>query len=96
MLAFQVYRLPAEGVDGFRDGHYLDHREFIRFCRMWDVKHVEILHASQPLPDDLRALAEGLYANGTPREGIVIRPFVEQAHYGERVSVKVINLAYQG
>jgi RNA ligase (TIGR02306 family) len=48
------------------------------------------------LDDDLlRKLAEGWYQNGSPHEGIVIRPMREMTHEGERVSVKVINLLYK-
>ena len=45
--------------------------------------------------DKLRALAEGVYANGAPREGIVIRPQTEQWVGAARVSFKVINLLYK-
>lgn len=46
--------------------------------------------------DDLRKLAEGIYDNGRPREGVVIRPKSEmRMPTGERVSFKVINLLYR-
>ncbi len=57
---------------------------------------VDASFSLEGLDDDLiRKLAEGYYPNGSPREGIVIRPLTEMTHEGERVSVKVINLLYK-
>jgi len=59
------------------------------------VKEVVLGTAFQYSNDELRNLAEGLYSNGKQREGIVIRPVVEQSVNGERLSFKVINLLYK-
>jgi RNA ligase (TIGR02306 family) len=45
--------------------------------------------------DELRNLAEGKYASGKQREGIVIRPTVEEYVGQARLSFKVINLLYK-
>ncbi len=45
--------------------------------------------------EGLRKLAEGVYANGKQREGIVIRPMVEQEVNGDRLSFKACNLLYR-
>ncbi len=45
--------------------------------------------------DELRKLAEGTYANGRQREGIVIRPQEEEWVGHARLSFKVINLLYK-
>jgi len=46
--------------------------------------------------EDWRKLAEGTYANGEQREGIVVRPFNERMVGQRRLSFKVINLLYKG
>lgn len=43
----------------------------------------------------LRRFAEGKYASGHEREGVVIRPTENMAVMGERLSFKVINLNYR-
>lgn len=45
--------------------------------------------------EDLRLYAQGIYPNGRQREGIVIRPIVEQYIGGTRVSFKILNLLYK-
>ena len=45
--------------------------------------------------DELRKYAEGLYPNGRQREGVVIRPMIEQTIRRERLSFKIINLGYK-
>jgi RNA ligase (TIGR02306 family) len=50
-----------------------------------------------PYDDELRELASGNYANGNPREGIVIRIHPEPPLFeGLRMSFKVFNLDYGG
>jgi len=61
---------------------------------------VDLIERNRPFDfgsdEDLRKYAEGLYPNGKPREGVVIRPMEEaRMDTGERVSFKVINLLYK-
>jgi len=91
-LVFQVYFIPER--------QYLDMQEFFSFCEYGNIPTVERIAAPSPAlfanDDLLRAYAEGTYPNGKPREGVVIRPVIEQQMpSGERVSFKVINLDYK-
>lgn len=45
--------------------------------------------------ENLRKYAEGKYANGKEREGVVIRPMIEERLAGERLSFKVLNLNHK-
>lgn len=60
---------------------------------------VEVVDWGRPFAfnddEELRRYAEGLYANGRQREGVVIRPLEEMLVNGLRLSFKVVNLLYK-
>ena len=92
-LAFQVFDIGAR--------RYLDAEDFFKFCSDYTIPHVDIVQIGEVFDfddDGLRHFAEGNYANGKNREGIVIRPMREMRMplIGGRVSFKVLNLQYQG
>jgi len=92
-LAFQVYAI--------QERRYLDKQAFWDFCDDAAIPVVSFIEppTQEMLASDdlLRTYAEGQYPNGKPREGVVIRPVIEQLvpTTGERVSFKVINLMYR-
>jgi len=70
--AFQAYSMAER--------KYLDFRELLRFCDLIGVTTVPIEYTG-PLNESLESVlarADGKYANGHCREGIVIRPTVER------------------
>jgi RNA ligase (TIGR02306 family) len=85
---FDFYNIDAgEYASGWRSLGVLD-----------AIPIAPIVYASyEPIPDDdeLRAIASGNYANGKPREGIVVRILPEPPLFeGLRMSFKVFNLDY--
>lgn len=71
-FAFQVYSIERQD--------YLDYRDFLQFCDIAGIPTVPIEWVG-PLDETLESIlarAGGKYANGHPREGIVIRPTVER------------------
>lgn len=76
---------------------YLNFNEFQQFAQELGLTTVPILEYATLLNDksfdDMLKMADGMYANNTPREGIVIRPTEER--YSEymkgRVSFKVVS-----
>jgi RNA ligase (TIGR02306 family) len=106
-FAFQVWN-----IDKMR---YLDYEEWYTFRERLGLSRVdEILPGPFDLfdsDDTLRRYAEGIYPSGRQREGIVIRPLVEQwmpaitglndhcsvgiSSANRRLSFKVINLLYK-
>lgn len=80
---------------------YFNAEDFLEFCKTNNLPHAEIVDWDIPFEftDDeaLRKYAEGKYTGTkTQREGVVIRPMVEEMVRGERLSFKVINLKYKG
>lgn len=70
--AFQVYSIAEQ--------KFLNYREFLDFCDLAGIPTVPVEYVG-PLNETLESIlarAEGKYANGHHREGIVIRPTVEQ------------------
>jgi RNA ligase (TIGR02306 family) len=90
LKVFNIYDIKAR--------KYWDH-EFVEiFTNKHNIPMVKILgkYNSFNLSEtELRNMAKGNYDNGKPREGIVIRPMVEEIVDGERLSFKVINLEYK-
>lgn len=89
-LAFQAYDIMA--------GRYLDRDEFLNFCDNLGFPVVPEAAAGAMFGmdrDQLQTLAEGNYANGKQREGIVIRPLKEQWVGPARLSFKALNLLYK-
>jgi len=89
--AFSAYR--------FTEGRYLNRDEFVALCLDIGIPMApEVAGGPDFLldSDQLRTLAEGKYANGKQREGVVVRPDVEEFVRGSRLSFKVINLLYKG
>lgn len=85
-FAFNVYDIEKRS--------YLQFYEFKEFCELIGFPTVRVLQFGQDfIMDHVKALAEGCYKNGKPREGIVIR---SQANFGHSpISFKVINLCYE-
>ena len=82
-------------IDGQR---YLDHHDARGIADdlslpFVDATYIDYIDYSD---DELRTMAEGVYESGVQREGIVVRPVREMMVDGERLSFKVINLAYKG
>jgi RNA ligase (TIGR02306 family) len=78
---------------------YLDYHNFLAFTGAYELPTVPLAYPvgdfNVSTEEELRKLAEGNYENGHLREGIVIRPVIEEEVLGERLSFKVINLSYK-
>ncbi len=87
-FAFSAYNIPEH--------RYLNYEEFTILCNhtlrfpkcRWD----EIGQSFSK--EGLETKGEGLYANGKPREGVVVRS-CENVENGAPISFKVINLGYE-
>lgn len=77
-------------------GRYVDFQEFIDICQQLNIKTVPIIATNIQLKDAtidmLLEFARDTYPNGTPQEGIVIRP-MKETYLDKlgRFSFKVIN-----
>lgn len=84
-------------VFNISERRYLNFFEFMDFAEELGLMTVEILDSNFDFTgrkfDELLAMADGSYANGTPREGIVFRPLVEMYsdYMKGRVSFKVVS-----
>lgn len=81
------------------DRRYLSYEDVCHFSKDMGIPTVALIMTGDYFDmndDQLRELARGNYANGRPREGVVIRPMVETNVDGDRLSFKVINLEYKG
>lgn len=87
---FSVYNIVGRHYFG-----YLVVQDWAERSDIPMVKETVFGIAFQYNDEELRTLAEGLYPNGKQREGIVVRPVMEQSVNGERLSFKVINLLYK-
>lgn len=109
-VQFEVYGegiqknpLGITGLDGALFNVYdTERREYCDFEKVVEfgsiipmVPIVETGPCFNYTDDELRFKAEGAYPNGKQREGIVIRPLVEEKGKGQRLSFKVINLKYK-
>ncbi|MGL5923736.1 RNA ligase family protein [Chroococcidiopsis sp.] len=89
----------AFNVFDIQRGRYFNWREFVTFCKEYDIPYVgvvflTVLDARKTTPESLLEAAEGIYPGTVnQREGIVLRPIVEtySATLNGRLSVKVIN-----
>ena len=89
-VAFNAYHID--------DKRYLNRNEFGKLCLNLQMPTAQIVDNGEEFNLDktaLQKLAEGKYPNGKNREGIVIRPYVEQWVGHDRLSFKVINLDYK-
>jgi len=83
-------------VYDINEGRYYNFDEFLGFCQQHGLQTVPVdtpyVEFQYDLPELLK-LAEGKYASGRQREGIVIRPTIEQHSevLGSRMSFKVLN-----
>lgn len=79
---------------------YLDYdvaRSIVKALGLPFVDAIRLSAFGKYTDDDLRQIAEGVYAEtGGQREGVVIRPAQEMRVQGERLSFRVINLLYRG
>lgn len=82
-----------------RRSRYLGHDAALTLAYQIGIPFVPVVAIGQSFDLDdeqLRRLAEGVYDNGKPREGVVIRhPEESRMPTGERISFKVINLLYK-
>jgi len=90
-----IYCFNVYNIGGF----YLNYSDFVGFCGGLGIKTVPILDDNFSLPktvDDLLLIAEGksVLNINEEREGIVIRPKVEQSYKGQRLSFKAISNKY--
>ena len=80
---------------------YLSRKDFIAFCKEYDFSTVSLVCYYQHgltlgTDEEIRQTAERVkYLNGTPAEGIVLRPMTEEYIGNQRISFKVISLAYK-
>jgi RNA ligase (TIGR02306 family) len=77
---------------------YLNHAELQDLCLAIGIPQVMCVEVGEEFDldsDGMRRLAEGTYPNGKQREGVVVRPQVEQWVGQARLSFKVINLLYK-
>lgn len=86
---FNVYHIPSHS---YLDGHavwklfdWFPKVDVVDFGKTFEFQSDE----------ELRHYAEGFYPNGKNREGVVIRSITEAQVNGQRISFKVINLAYK-
>ena len=102
----QKNRLALEKIEPFifnvwsiQERKYLDAGDAFKFAKDIDVPTVEVEVWDEIFEvedfNELRKMAEGKYFSGKVREGIVIRPMIEEMVRGERLSFKVINLDYK-
>lgn len=91
MRAFSLYDISRK--------RYVDFAEFVMFCDKYKIPVAEIVfydELANYTDEQLRLLAETtVYPNGNPAEGIVIRTMKEDRFSGDRMSYKVISLAYR-
>lgn len=91
MRVFNLYSIT--------DRQYRNFADLKEFCAKNGLPMVAVVEEGQlfQMSDAhaLQAFARGTYPNGKPREGVVIRPMLEQRVNGERLSFKVINLEYK-
>jgi ATP-dependent RNA circularization protein (DNA/RNA ligase family) len=83
-------------VFDIKEHRYYNFEELIKFCQQHGLKMVPIDNPDFVLDhtiEDLLKMAEGKYANGGAREGIVIRSLTDEHNtaFNDRVSFKVIN-----
>lgn len=92
--------MGLKDIDGFAfsaydiNAHcYLTGYELINLCKKLSFPMCKIVVWMQEFTNDgLDMLGEGIYANGKPREGVVVR---SQDHFnGKPISFKVVNLNY--
>ncbi len=90
LLVFNVYNIDER--------QFLSFNDFLDFCIELGLTTVPILEANYLLNgkkfDEMLKMADGLYPNNTPREGIVIRPLIERTSdslKGERASFKIVS-----
>lgn len=84
-LAFSVYDINKR--------QYLDLSDYIDFCQRLKFPRVTLLVVKENYEhEDLNERARGMYPNGHPREGIVIRS--QSPIKGKLISFKAINLDY--
>jgi RNA ligase (TIGR02306 family) len=89
-FAFSAWNIPER--------KYLSGIELRDLCGAIGFPVVETVASGEHFDADieqLRRLAEGTYASGKQREGIVFRPVVEQRVGFDRLSFKVLNLLYK-
>lgn len=86
-FAFSAYFIPEH--------RYLDMFEFMMLCNLLEFPMCEIIQENPHFnPVGLSLIGVGLYPNGKPREGVVVRSQMNVEN-GKPISFKVINLDYE-
>lgn len=98
-MGLSRHEVRAYNLYDIDNRRYCDYAELLAFCAENNIPMVEvaqIVTESAWSDSMLIAASHGLYPNGKPREGIVIRP-VKEARMpdGKRLSFKVINPEYK-
>jgi RNA ligase (TIGR02306 family) len=97
----QSNRMGLKEVDGFafsaydiREKRYFTLFEMILLCKMIEFPMVKLLSVGSDFDKEkVHLLGEGKYANGSEREGVVVRSQANFVH--APISFKVINLNYE-
>lgn len=85
-FAFSAYNIPTHS--------YLEAKEFVNLCVDMGFPRCQILDWEDSFSKEgLETLGEGVYLNGKPREGVVVRS--QHNLGGIPLSFKVINLGYE-
>ena len=94
IAVFNVYNIPSHS--------YLDRGDFENFCEQNGLPMAKIVKIFPEgllfnTSEELRKESESVkYPNGSNAEGLVYRPYTEKYMGSNRVSFKVISLAYKG
>lgn len=96
IAVFNVFDIPAQLYENWY--------QVVSFCEQHDIPVVDEVYSTTLCNDiditnteNLRKLAEQIYQNGQPAEGIVVRPLYEETvdiDGVKRLSFKVLNLLY--
>ena len=98
-MGLQGHEVRAYNLYDIDNRRYCDYTELLAFCTKNSIPMVDVVRiVTESVWNDsmLIAASHGLYPNGRPREGIVIRPVKEvRMPDGQRLSFKVINPEYK-
>jgi len=101
-LGMKDVQIAAFDVFSILGHRYLDYADFVSFCDTHNIPRVPVIYVGVfkwKTVDELVEFADAQnYANGTPAEGVVIRPVKEMTSYalrGGRLSIKAISRRFQ-
>jgi len=96
-VGFDELEIRVFDVFLIKERRYMDYTELCQFCFRQKLPMAQVIETGDSFnydADQLRELAVGVYDNGKPREGIVVRPMRNIKVGWDRLSFKVINLEY--